>query len=103
MADEIERDENFTSEDEASGIESDLTGPRLWCGVFAGQMARIELTDLDVNARDRIAVRMREMVQELAVEAGATTPAMTIGDLPEDGHSMAGTDDNPATDPDDPY
>lgn len=100
MADKPERDENFTSEDEYASIEEGLTGPRLWCGVFAGQLARIELTvkthpDLDQNARDRIAVRMTEMVRELAVEAGARepgTPTVALEDIPVRDDGLAGHD-----------
>lgn len=72
-------DENFASEADRAEIEEALTGPKLWCGVFAGQLAKIELTvqthpDLSREARDRIAIRMREVVRELAVEAGAREP-----------------------------
>lgn len=86
MPDETERDENFTSEDETAQIEEGLTGPKLWCGVFAGQLAKIELTvkthpSLDQNARNRIALRMREMVRELAIEAGAREPVQHLAAL----------------------
>jgi hypothetical protein len=72
-------DENFASDADRAAIEEALTGPKLWCGVFAGQLAKIELTvqthpDLDQGARDRISLRMREVVRELAVEAGARAP-----------------------------
>lgn len=73
MADEI------MSEDELAAAEEAMSGPRLWCGVFAGQLAKIELSvkthpDLPREVRDQLALRMREMVRELAVQAGASEP-----------------------------
>lgn len=75
----MDRDQNFTSEDEMAQIEEGLTGSKLWCGVFAGQLAKVEVTvkthpDMTQEARDRIALRMREAVRSLAVEAGAHEP-----------------------------
>jgi hypothetical protein len=72
-------DENFASEADRAEIEEALTGPKLWCGVFAGQLAKIELhahthPDLARETRDAISLRMREMVRELAVMAGAREP-----------------------------
>jgi hypothetical protein len=73
MTDEI------MSEDELAAAEEAMSGPRLWCGVFAGQLAKVELTikthpDLTPAVRDQLALRMREVVRELAVQAGASEP-----------------------------